>query len=72
MVKIVPLCWKCGADLGETPLPLGREAKCKSCRAHLHCCRICIFFEQSVSKQCTEPIAEEVKDKIVLIIVPIP
>lgn len=56
-------CWKCGTDLGDIPLPLGREAKCKSCQAHLHCCRICIFFDKTVSKQCKEPIAEEVKDK---------
>jgi hypothetical protein len=63
MGRAVPQCWKCGSDLGDAPLPLGREAKCKSCHAHLHCCRICIFFDKSLSKQCKEPIAEEVKDK---------
>lgn len=56
-------CWKCGAALGDTPLPLGRLAQCKSCHAYLHTCRMCIFYDRTVSKQCREPIAEEVKDK---------
>jgi hypothetical protein len=57
------LCWKCGNNLGDIPLPLGREAKCKACRAHLHCCRICSFYDTTVSNHCREPIAEKVNDK---------
>ena len=56
-------CWKCGEPLGDIPLPLGRLAQCKACQAHLHVCRMCIFFDKTVSKQCREPVAEEVKDK---------
>ena len=56
-------CWKCGAAIGDIPLPLGRLAQCKACHAFLHVCRMCIFFDKTVSKQCREPIAEEVKDK---------
>lgn len=56
-------CWKCGASLEDIPLPLSRYAKCKSCNVDLHCCRMCEFYDRTVSKQCREPIAEEVKDK---------
>ena len=56
-------CWKCGTAIGEIPLPLGRMAKCRSCNADLHTCRMCVFFDRTVSRQCREPIAEEVKDK---------
>ncbi len=63
MATIELCCWKCGASLAETPLPLSRLAKCKSCNADLHTCRICEFFDPSVSKSCREPIAEEVQDK---------
>jgi len=56
-------CWKCGESLGDIPLPLGRLAKCKSCNADLHTCRMCEFFDTTVSKKCREPIAEEVLDK---------
>lgn len=56
-------CWKCGSPLGDMPLPLGRLSQCKACHAQLHACRMCIFFDRTVSKQCREPVAEEVKDK---------
>ena len=56
-------CWKCGASLKDIPLPFSRYAKCKSCQADLHVCRICAFYDKTVSKICREPIAEEVKDK---------
>ena len=56
-------CWKCGAALPDIPLPLSRYAKCKSCQADLHVCRICAYYDRTVSKMCREPIAEEVKDK---------
>lgn len=57
------VCWKCGAPLADEPLPLARAAECKSCRADLHVCRLCEFYDPRVAKQCREPIAEEVKDK---------
>lgn len=57
------ICWKCGESLRDIPLPLSRYAKCKSCNAELHVCRMCEFFDRTVSKMCREPVAEEVKDK---------
>ena len=33
------------------------------CRADLHVCRLCAFYDPSVSRSCREPIADEVGDK---------
>ena len=56
-------CWKCGAALKDVLLPLSRYAKCMSCKADLHVCRMCEYYDRTVNKMCREPIAEEVKDK---------
>ncbi len=56
-------CWQCGVSLAEYTLPLRRIEECRSCRAELHVCRMCEFYDVSVAKHCRETIAEEVKDK---------
>jgi hypothetical protein len=56
-------CWKCGASLEDIPLPIGRLAECLACRAELHVCRLCEFYDPLVAQACREPMAEEVKDK---------
>ncbi len=57
------VCWKCGAPLGDEPLPLGRRAECRSCRAELHVCRMCRFYDTAVATACREPVADPVQDK---------
>ncbi len=57
------VCWQCGASLAALTLPLSRFDACKQCRAELHVCKLCQFYEVTVAKQCREPIAEEVRDK---------
>ncbi len=56
-------CWKCGAPLDEVVLPVGRTDYCRACRAEVHVCRMCRFYDLSKAKQCAEPIAEPVLDK---------
>lgn len=56
-------CWKCGARLDDVPLPLARLAECPQCRAELHVCRMCVFFDPSAAQQCREPVADPVSDK---------
>jgi len=56
-------CWKCGAVIEDTPLPLARTSACRSCNAELHVCKMCEFFDTRVANQCREPIAEVVNDK---------
>jgi hypothetical protein len=57
------VCWKCGAALAGVPLPLSREAECPKCRAWLHACRLCRFYDPRVEGKCSEERAEEVRDK---------
>jgi len=56
-------CWKCGAPLEDMPVPVGRGEYCRACRAEIHVCRMCRFFDRSKAKQCAEPVAEPVQDK---------
>ncbi len=55
-------CWKCGAPLAGVPLPLPRLAECPKCRAYLHACRQCQFYDPRLTRKCREERAEEVRD----------
>jgi len=57
------VCWKCGASVAELPQPLSRRSECLHCRSELHVCRMCEYFDSTVSQQCREPLAEYVADK---------
>ncbi len=56
-------CWHCGASLAAIPLPIGRREECPHCSSSLHVCRMCDFYEPGASKDCREPMADEVVDK---------
>ena len=56
-------CWNCGSSLADMPLPLGRREICPRCDASLHVCRLCQFYDPGTSKDCREPVADEVADK---------
>ncbi len=57
------VCWKCGGSLAALPLPLSRTAECPACKAELHVCRLCQFFDPRTTRQCREIRAEEVINK---------
>lgn len=57
------VCWKCGADISHMAMPPGRMDKCESCRADLHVCKLCRFYDRSRANQCQEPVADPVSDK---------
>lgn len=57
------VCWKCGNSLAGLSLPLLRTEECRACRAELHVCRMCRFYDLTKAKQCAEPVADEVQDK---------
>lgn len=46
--------------MGDLPLPMSRRAEC---RASLHVCRMCLFYDTKLAKSSREPIAEPVQDK---------
>ena len=56
-------CWRCGAEVVDEPLPLSRTAECRQCRAELHVCRMCEFYDTTRANACREPVAEAVADK---------
>ncbi len=56
-------CWKCGGPLPDLLLPLPRLEECPHCRAQLHVCRMCVFFDTTLAQQCREPVADLVSDK---------
>ncbi|HEX7027657.1 MAG TPA: hypothetical protein VF268_10480 [Gammaproteobacteria bacterium] len=55
-------CWKCGVELKELILPLSRREECPDCRAELHVCRMCEWYDPRVSDHCREERAEAVSD----------
>jgi len=56
-------CWRCGASLADLRLPIGRTEECRECRSQLHVCRMCLYYDPRVPKQCREEGAEEVRIK---------
>ena len=56
-------CWRCGVALQQELFPIGREEVCPSCNADLHACKLCLFFNPSVSDACDEPVAVQVNNK---------
>ena len=57
-------CFRCGESLEKLSLPLSRRDECPACTADLHICRMCVYFDPNVPRQCTEDGAEEVLDKL--------
>jgi hypothetical protein len=56
-------CYRCGESLAALTLPFSRRDECPSCSAHVHVCRMCLYFDPNVPKQCREDDAEEVTEK---------
>ena len=56
-------CYRCGAALAELSLPLSRHDQCPGCSADLHVCKMCVFFDAQVPRQCREDGAEDVSEK---------
>lgn len=56
-------CYRCGASLAALSLPLSRQDECPECQNYLHVCKMCIYFDANVPRQCREDGAEEVRDK---------
>ena len=57
------VCWKCGAGISHLPFPLGRMSKCESCKADLHVCKQCTYYDTSRANHCQEPVADPVTEK---------
>lgn len=56
-------CYRCGASLASLSLPLSHRDECPSCSVFLHVCRMCLYYDPRVPRQCREDGAEDVKEK---------
>ena len=56
-------CYRCGAALSALSLPLSRRDQCPECVADLHVCKMCLYFDRKVPRQCREDGAEDVSEK---------
>jgi len=57
-------CHACGAAITLDPLgKIGVRDVCDHCRAYLHSCRQCDFYELGAHNDCRESNAEMVADK---------
>ena len=56
-------CYRCGEALAKLSLPLSRQDQCPACSADLHVCKMCVFFDAQVPRQCREDGAEDVSEK---------
>jgi hypothetical protein len=55
-------CARCGTEL-DPKLEVFRTTACASCRADLHCCINCNFYQKGAHWDCRETISEQVVDK---------
>jgi hypothetical protein len=55
-------CHVCGKGV-EGSGRIGREDVCSHCRADLHCCLNCRFFDEYAQNKCRESSAEWVSDR---------
>ena len=56
-------CYRCGASLEALSLPFSRQDECPECRNYLHVCKMCLYYDPHVPRQCREDGAEDVRDK---------
>jgi hypothetical protein len=56
------ICRKCKKEIAEDFF-VGRQSQCPSCRADLHCCFNCSFYDTGTYNDCHEPQAERVLEK---------
>jgi hypothetical protein len=58
--KTVSRCAACGAVL---PIATSSLEQCPNCRAAIHACRQCSYFDPARRFECTQPILERLADK---------
>ena len=56
-------CYRCGASLEALSLPISRQDECPECSNYLHVCKMCVYYDERVPRQCREDGAEDVRDK---------
>jgi hypothetical protein len=55
-------CSLCGTIV-PPPVDIQHESRCPKCKADLHSCKNCRYFDTSAQFECTQPIAERITKK---------
>lgn len=56
------VCWKCGAEISNLLLPIGRYTQCSTCKADLHICIACQNYNPKMISKCDHPSGEVTQD----------
>lgn len=56
------LCFSCGKEIPVSGI-IGRRDECSRCRADVHVCKNCEFYDPKVYNECRETSADVVREK---------
>ncbi len=56
-------CFSCKKDLNLTDKKVGYREECIHCRADVHACKNCEFYDPKAYNECREPSADRVTEK---------
>jgi hypothetical protein len=54
---------KCSSCGGKITATIGAESSCPNCRAELHTCRQCNYFDPSARFECSKPVTARIVNK---------
>ena len=57
------VCYRCGNNLDDLPVPIGRRESCSKCGFDVRVCRNCKHYDLNSYNECRENMAERVVDK---------
>lgn len=57
------LCFCCQKELQFSDRKIGFREECPSCRADVHACKNCLFWDPKVYNECKETAADVVREK---------
>lgn len=55
-------CYNCNKEISNS-VSIGRRDECPQCRADVHVCKNCEFYDSKSYNECREPQADVVKEK---------
>ncbi len=57
------LCFSCQKELKFSDAKIGFREECPHCRADVHVCKNCHFYDPKAYNECREPSADVVREK---------
>lgn len=60
---IVLVCFSCKKELSFSDPKIGFREECPHCRADVHVCKNCQFYDPKAYNECREPSADVVREK---------